>query len=116
MQFVKITIAAAITSMALAACGCNGRTNKVIMAMNEEETFEACTVPNTLSESQMAAGWKLLFDGRTSSGWRSARAENFPEEGWTIADGMLQVWENNGAESLHGGDIITVDQYENFWL
>ena len=29
---------------------------------------------------------------------------------------MLQVWENGGAESTHGGDIITVDQYENFWL
>lgn len=85
-------------------------------AEEEAETFEACTTPNTLSESQKAAGWKLLFDGRTSNGWRSARAGNFPEEGWTVADGMLQVWENGGAESTHGGDIITTEMYGNFWL
>ncbi len=73
-------------------------------------------IPNTLSERQKAEGWKLLFDGKTSNGWRSAKADTFPTEGWTIADGMLQVWENGGAESTHGGDIITVDQYENFWV
>ena len=73
-------------------------------------------IANTLSERQQAEGWKLLFNGKDSEGWRSAKGETFPEEGWTIADGMLQVWENGGAESTHGGDIITVDQYENFWL
>ncbi len=72
--------------------------------------------PNTLTSAQKAEGWKLLFDGKTSNGWRSARGETFPTEGWTIGDGMLQVWENGGAESTHGGDIITVDQYENFEL
>ena len=73
-------------------------------------------IPNTLSERQKAEGWQLLWDGETSNGWRSAKAPDFPVEGWTIGDGMLQVWENGGAESTHGGDIITVDQYENFWL
>ena len=73
-------------------------------------------IPNTLSERQKAEGWQLLWDGETSNGWRSARGPEFPVEGWTIGDGMLQVWENGGAESTHGGDIITVDQYENFWL
>ena len=71
---------------------------------------------NTLTDRQKADGWKLLFDGETSNGWRSARGPEFPVEGWTVGDGMLQVWENGGAESTHGGDIITVDQYENFWL
>ena len=72
-------------------------------------------VANTLSDKQQAEGWKLLFDG-TTAGWRSAKADTFPVEGWTCADGMLQVWENGGAESTHGGDIITEDLYENFWL
>lgn len=72
--------------------------------------------PNTLTRAQEKAGWKLLFDGKTSTGWRSAHGDEFPTEGWTIADGMLQVWENGGSESTHGGDIITVDQYGNFEL
>ena len=73
-------------------------------------------IPNTLSDRQKAEGWQLLWDGATTEGWRSAKAPDFPVEGWTVGDGMLQVWENGGAESTHGGDIITVDQYENFWL
>ena len=73
-------------------------------------------IANTLSERQKEEGWQLLFDGESSNGWRSARGPEFPVEGWTVGDGMLKVWENGGAESTHGGDIITVDQYENFWL
>lgn len=72
--------------------------------------------PNTLTAQQKADGWKLLFDGKTSKGWRSARGPKFPKDGWSIKDGMMCVWENGGAESVHGGDIITVNQYENFWL
>ena len=73
-------------------------------------------VANTLSERQKEEGWKLLFDGKTTEGWRSARGDSFPKEGWSLENGMLRVWENGGAESTHGGDIITVDQYGNFWL
>lgn len=72
--------------------------------------------PNTLTAQQKADGWKLLFDGKSSKGWRSARGPKFPKEGWSIKDGMLCVFGNDGAESVHGGDIITVNQYENFWL
>jgi len=82
----------------------------------DPEIHQVNWIANTLSEKQQAEGWKLLFDGKTSGGWRSAKAGTFPEEGWTIDDGMLQVWENGGAESTHGGDIITEEQYENFWL
>ena len=78
--------------------------------------YQVNWIHNTLSERQKADGWKLLFDGKTSEGWRSTRGPEFPTEGWTVGDGMLQVWENGGAESIHGGDIITVEQYENFWL
>ena len=74
------------------------------------------SIPNSLSERQKADGWQLLFDGKTGKGWRSAKGGPFPEEGWQIVDGTLQVLENGGEESVNGGDIITVDPYENFWL
>lgn len=82
----------------------------------------ACTVsaqnaiPNTLSEQEVAEGWKLLWDGKTTNGWISHRAPTFPEKGWHIKDGMLVVEKADGAESGNGGDIITKQKYKNFIL
>ncbi len=71
---------------------------------------------NELSEREQAEGWKLLWDGETTEGWRGAKLETFPEEGWFIKDGVLSVEQADGAESRNGGDIVTIDQYENFIL
>ena len=95
-----------IAALVLAAAACQP----------QGDYYEAPKAPNTLSHKMKAAGWKLLFDGKTMDGWKSAKHEGLPEEGWTVADGMLQVWENGGAESTHGGDLITEALYENFWL
>jgi hypothetical protein len=75
-------------------------------------------ISNTLSERQAAEGWKLLWDGKTTKGWASAKGEGlpFPERGWSIEGDELWVAENGGAESTNGGDIMTVDKYTNFWL
>ena len=80
-------------------------------------SLAACSQqPNRLTREQKADGWQLLWDGKTTNGWRSAYGEAFPEKGWTIAKGVLEVNANGGQESLGGGDIITTEQYENFWL
>jgi hypothetical protein len=78
--------------------------------------YQANFVPNTLSEREKADGWKLLFDGTTTNGWRGAHMEAFPDSGWVIEDGCLKVLASGGAESQAGGDIVTVDQYGNFDL
>ncbi len=72
--------------------------------------------PNTLSAAEQAAGWKLLWDGRTTAGWRSAKAENFPAKGWIIENGELTVLATGGAESAAGGDIVTRERYSQFEL
>ena len=72
--------------------------------------------PNTLSPQEQAAGWRLLWDGKTTDGWRSARAEEFPKSGWTIKDGELTVAETSGGESAAGGDIITREKFSDFEL
>jgi Domain of Unknown Function (DUF1080) len=74
------------------------------------------SAPNTLTDQEKQAGWRLLWDGKTPDGWRSAKAETFPTQGWTIHDGVLTTHENKGEESAGGGDIITREKYSNFEL
>ncbi|MDJ1496881.1 DUF1080 domain-containing protein [Cytophagaceae bacterium DM2B3-1] len=71
---------------------------------------------NQLTEQETKEGWKLLFDGKTTNGWRGAYMTTFPEKGWTVKDGALTVEASDGAESQHGGDIVTNDEYTNFDL
>ena len=73
-------------------------------------------IPNTLTPREKKAGWRLLWDGKTTKGWRSAKGERFPAKGWSIKDGVLTVEESGGAESADGGDIITNEPYSNFIL
>jgi hypothetical protein len=71
---------------------------------------------NKLSEREMKEGWKLLWDGKTTNGWRGAKLQTFPMGGWQINNGILSVNESGGAESAAGGDIVTVEKYKNFEL
>jgi hypothetical protein len=70
--------------------------------------------PNTLTAAERRQGWRLLFDGRTTAGWRSAKGPAFPTHGWQIADGTLTTLAADGKESANGGDIITQAQYRAF--
>jgi hypothetical protein len=72
--------------------------------------------PNTLTPKEKAAGWHLLFDGKTTQGWRSARSSTFPATGWAVQDGTLAVTETGGEESGNGGDLVTTRTYSNFEL
>ena len=72
--------------------------------------------PNSLSSSETQSGWRLLWDGKTTAGWRSARAEKFPDKGWEINDGVLTVLGSDGSEGGQGGDIVTIEKYSDFEL
>ena len=71
---------------------------------------------NELTQSEMRKGWRFLWDGKTTEGWKGAKSDEFPEFGWQIKDGELSVLESGGAESRHGGDIVTKDRFSNFEL
>ena len=72
--------------------------------------------PNILTEKEKAEGWQLLWDGKTTDGWRSARGEDFPKESWVIHDGVLSVVSSGNAEAQVGGDIITRERFSSFEL
>lgn len=67
--------------------------------------------PNTLTAAEQAAGWKLLFDGKTTTGWRGYGRDKVV--GWEVKNGELIALGQGGD---HANDIITVDEYQNFEL
>ena len=68
------------------------------------------TPVNALTDEEKAAGWKLLFDGKTAAGWRSWNTKKPLELGkWVVADGALTLGRG-------GGDIYTDEAFENFEL
>lgn len=71
---------------------------------------------NTLTDAEKAAGWRLLWDGKTGEGWRTPKSDAFPRRGWEMADGVLTVLPSGGGESGGGGDIISKERFSEFEL
>lgn len=65
---------------------------------------------NTLTPAEVEAGWKLLFDGKTTAGWRNYKAKEI-SDGWQVKDGTLTI-----VDSSKAGDIVTTDAYDWFEL
>jgi hypothetical protein len=63
---------------------------------------------NALTSTEKAAGWRLLFDGKTTAGWRGFKKDSMPA-GWQVVDGAL-------TRVAPAGDIMTRDKYRDFEL
>ena len=74
------------------------------------EIVQINAIPNTLSERELAEGWELLWDGRTTNGWHGVGTTDFPATGWVINDGIWVI------EAGHPYSIMTNRSFENFWL
>ena len=113
MKTARLLITTAVAAMLATALftGCRAACPSWLKGRSPEN--------NTLTEQEKADGWKLLWDGKTTDGWRSPKSEAFPDQSWRIADGVLTVdpgWTNGEAEAQSGGDIITRERYGNFEL
>lgn len=78
--------------------------------------IEPTITKNKLTYQEQKEDWQMLWDGKTTNGWRGAKLETFPKTGWEINDGVLTVLSSGGAESEAGGDIVTTEKYGNFEL
>src|SRR5438093_8330866 len=66
--------------------------------------------------AQTVPAERSLFDGKTTNGWRGFKKPAFPTSGWVVEDGWLKHVKATGQDSHGGGDIITVDTFDNFDL
>lgn len=63
---------------------------------------------NSLTAAERAAGWRLLFDGKSMDAWRGYKSETLPA-GWTVVDGTF-------TKATPVTDIISREQFDNFEL
>ncbi|HAW27977.1 MAG TPA: glucose dehydrogenase, partial [Planctomycetaceae bacterium] len=93
----------ALTLFLIPACLSLLMTNTAVISADSDTSL------NKLSKAEQKSGWKLLFDGKTTDGWRNYKKEGV-SDGWTIKNGVL-------SRSAKGaGDIITDDQFGFFEL
>ena len=78
--------------------------------------------PNELTTAERAAGWRLLFDGRSLAGWRGLGYDSVPTAHWRVVDGAIakmptaKVQRQADGQPAAGGDLMTVDSFRDFEL
>jgi serine/threonine protein kinase len=65
------------------------------------------TKANELTAAEQAAGWRLLFDGRSFEGWKVFRSGDKPR-GWWVVDGQMRA-DANAPYLVHDGEF---EQFE----
>jgi len=78
--------------------------------------------PNELTPAERAAGWRLLFDGTSLTGWRGLGYDTVPTAHWRVVDGAIvkvptaQVQRQADGQPAAGGDLMSVDAFRDFEL
>lgn len=71
---------------------------------------------NTLTAAEKAAGWRLLFDGSSTAGWRGYNKPDAAGLRWIVKDGAVCLPPADGADTRGHRDIITADTFGDFDL
>jgi len=70
--------------------------------------------PNTLSAAEKAAGWELLFDGRSLTGWRAFTGTGIPAGKWKVEDGTIHALRGEHLAGDRKSDIITERKFTDY--
>lgn len=79
-------------------------------------TTELSYLVNELTDWEQRNGFRLLWDGKTSAGWRGAKLDQFPASGWEMNNGELTILATDGGEATGPGDIVTEENFSDFEL
>jgi hypothetical protein len=94
----------------------------LLVALLAQGAQSAPAPPNALTAAERAAGWRLLFDGRTLRGWRGLGYDTVPTAHWVVVNGTIKkiasgkVPKLPDGQPLNGGDLMTVDTFGDFEL
>ena len=89
---------------------------KNLEAAPADDIYVVNFLPNNLNDTEASQGYKLLFNGKTANGWKSANGDDFPKQGWVIENGTLSILDSGGDASKRGGDIVTTEKFGAFHL
>lgn len=89
---------------------------KEVIWQGGEEAPEVSNLINQLSENEKRTGWRLLFDGKSNTGWHKMGSDAFPKQGWIVQDGLLKILNSHQDSTKKGGDISTDQVFSNFEL
>jgi hypothetical protein len=67
---------------------------------------------NVLTAEEKAAGWQLLFDGKSFAGWEDPKRKDPPGDSWTIEEGCLKA----RSRPQRRDDLLTLDTFDDFEL
>lgn len=90
----------------------NMRTGLLVLLLFAVMRTACAQEPNSLNAEEKAAGWRLLFDGQTMAGWRGYKSATLPAS-WKVENGLML---SRHEKDKSTGDIVTVDQYDDFEL
>ncbi len=115
-DLLKIMTVALLAGIVFTSCNTETKKEAVVAGEQEKVKTEAVTM-NTLSAEEAEQGFVLLFDGKTTDGWRGYSKETLPS-GWIIEDDALKCNSSGRGEAgaKDGGDIIYDKIYKNFHL
>lgn len=107
-------------TLILSTYGCKETPSaKTETAVTEKATLVKEAAQNVLSAAETAEGFKLLFDGKTMTGWRNFKKQTIGKD-WIVDSAEQSIALNvqkkadGHWQAEDGGDIITDDSFENY--
>ena len=76
----------------------------------DDNVFVVNTLINNISPDEKRMGYRLLFDGKTTDGWKAAGKDGIPTV-WYVENGTLNVSKGRSASVSIGGDIVTKEEF-----
>ena len=114
-KIYSLPVALILIASLLTSCGEKKKDTDEIQEVEVAEVASVAKV-NELSQKEKDEGWKLLFDGKSTDGWRSYNNKAFPTKGWIVENGAIKVQGSGAGEAGGGGDIVYDEQFKDFEL
>lgn len=91
---------------------CTGLVLFLLGCASTPQKTASISEPNTLTAEETSAGWKLLFDGQSLSGWEDPTHEDPPGDSWSVENGCIKATDHPKIRE----DLFTLEEFGDFEL